>query len=43
MGLTDMQWACQQSYMDLLATIIATGEAKGETWDYGRMAWKEKK
>lgn len=43
MGITDMQWACQQTYMDLLATIVATGEAKGETWDYTAGKWVEKK
>lgn len=43
MGITDMQWACEQSYIDLLATIIATGESKGETWDYNAGKWMEKK
>lgn len=40
-----MEWACKQTYVDLLATIIATGEAKGETWDYksGKFIEKKKK
>jgi hypothetical protein len=37
-----LQWACQQTYTELLALVIATGEKKGMVWDYDRMDWRDK-
>lgn len=39
----DLAWAERQTPADLLATIIAAGEAQGEKWDYKQMRWTEKK